>query len=546
MPGRSRTRWGMAAGVGVFAMVAVLGAIRLADAVTPSSSGDPSSTPAASASPAAGGLEGPPAVVAYYDVIDADSHALYALRLDGRSTPMLLAERPSVGDTEWEVEPLGRAGLFVRRVAAGIDVEAVTKDGLSRGWTTTLPIRLPSEGGIWSGDARFWAATGPWPEDDDADPQRWRIAVVDLATGDVRSSTIPDGLWLQGFDDHGRVILSERHVSETGWTEGWTFWEFDPATESLARAAARPAVPARSTFSEVVDPARSIALVRGRPLDDGEGPPLESVDLLTGARLPIGRQGIDPRWVGISGDGRAFVVFSHDASDVTAVDVIARDGTAEAAWSGSVGGLAGAPVLTPSARFIGWSSWDDDSVLSVLDTMTEQAIEIPLGSPIVEADMDAVVDAPNAIPLAVAPVAPSPGPSYAPGTSAIPGTPVLAGSSIESGTDSRTIRVATYRPAIDGGLALLAEMPPIVLAGPGGEFATVDLAARPGHDEIWILIDDDGTTQTWRWTPGGGRERVDLPDGFPAHIWSATWDRDGERIAFDAEVVLGDSSDGRS
>lgn len=484
-----------------------------------------------------------PAVVAWYDVSDVDGLALYQVRLDGRSQAELIADRPRDDEsiTAWEVEPSGRAALFRRDVAVGIDVEVVAPDGTSRGWNATVAVRAPMEGGVWAPDGRTWAIAGTRPEDDGIDAPRGRLAIVDVASGAVRTVDIDRDLWLQGFDDGGRPILTQRSRDRQGVTDEWTFWAFDADLGEVVRLPTGIATgPPRSVSAEDVAPSAGLAVLQdGRHGQDEEpGPPLALIDLRTGIRHAVGPQGVSLGWIGFTRDGRSILAFSSQAEDQAALDVIALDGTIRRAWNGPSRPV-GSPVEDATGAYVGWTGWTGRSVITVLDVAQGRSVDLALPDRIIEAKLDAITGSSGSGGLAVAP-----GPTRSPvpprpSADAIPDAPRLGRTWLETGDVSRTVHATLFRPASTGGIALVAEMPPIILSGLGGDWpADTSLTARPGSDDVLVVVDDAGTSGAWLWTPGGERRPLALPAGFPRHFWWPRWDPTGARVAFQAEAAI--------
>ncbi len=254
------------------------------------------------------------------------------------------------------------------------------------------------------------------------------------------------------------------------------------------------------------------------------------VDLGSGERIPTGIPWADVHAQAFAPDGRSVLLLQQrpwvDGAPAPewVLSAFTADGAARELWHGPADHAAEA-VLSADGDYIGWTSPDLDTFESEPDRRAGLRPDVTLPVwPAATAALRAII---GGRPMPVIAVAPTPAPPTPapvdPAAVAIDGAPLLVRSSIELDDDdaTRTIRVELLAPAVDGGVARVALMPPILLPpmpdrAPGDSIGSVDVAVRPDGGLVAVTLADDVGGNGWWWTPARAGHRSTCRMASPA------------------------------
>lgn len=509
---------------------------------------------------AQGSLGGPTAI---YQVDDATTSRLLSLRLDGRSQAQTIAEQPRPGDEGtygWHVEPRGRRSLFLAKVAAGLSIVAFDGHGAASRWTAEAAIVVDPADGVWSNDGRWWGTVGARLEDIDEDRPDGRAVILDVSTGGLVAVDLKGRPWPQGITDDGRLVVLEQTHDALGDVIDWRFQAVEAATGLVVPARVGDHLPVGGHSFSAGDAhlAAGLATARTRIGDQagGTGRQLELVDLRTDARTPIGPVDLDPNWVAFLPDGRTLLMLiripredrvAGEGDDTSALLASDRAGAIREVWRGKT--QSSWPiVLAADGDYVGWTRWDlrGGPVLEIVELSSGRDARLPLPDRLAGASLEAIIGGQR---LPIVAVASTPAPSIQPPISAdavpMEGAPWLVQAEVQVRDDLRSARVEILAPAIDGGLARIATMPPLVIPGRGEpEFpGSLQVAVRPDGGLVVVRFDHDGVHDVWLWTPGAGRRPFAAMDAIDGDTHGFVWRPDGRAIAAVNTIQVDDFSE---
>jgi hypothetical protein len=459
-----------------------------------------------------------PAVMTYYEVLDADGALLYERALDGVSLPRLIVERPSPDFSRtYTVDPAGRLALAGVTTGATTTLEAIDIATGASLWVTETPVLEP-ESGVWSADGRRWAALVAEVEFD-AGPA---VLIADIASGGTAVIALEERAWPQGFTTRGGLVLTER-ADDLQAPLLWRFLTVDPATGSVVRLASPPPVGPHSSYADDVAPVPGLGVAQF-PLDDQLfGTTIQVRDLAGGQWRPLAEFETVDR-----------VLFAPGGDAVTAtadgkVVLVDLSGVVTELWDGpDYADL----VWSASGAYLGISGWDERPMIAVVERATARVVELPLPEAIAEARVVGVTGSARLPGIALPPGGdPAPEPSPEPTGPPVAGAPAVVSGWLER-LDGIPIAHAEIRvPTEDGGVRSAATMPPIALEDLRDQEVTISVAPRPGGPDILIKLDSDEMTQAWLWDPSSGRRPFPFPEGWPPAVADIAWRPDGGALA---------------
>jgi hypothetical protein len=503
-------RW-LATGGGVLLAAALVAVATRSGHATPPVRSD--------ASPSAGPpVSGP---VVYYELVDATASRLFVRTLDGRSEPREIASRTDIDQgPAWSVDPTSRLGVAIVGVPGKDDDRDLVAYSVADGrqaWTVHVASTFTS----WLRWAPDGTSLAVLTESSQAD--RRDVAVIDAATGAVRSVQVPREAGLLGFAADGGVIVWEV-VNDGEADSTFRFLRIDPGTLAVERLTTLPDVGPDATGTRSIDP-RIGAVVDVASAEDQAAVQVRLRDLRTGASRVLATTGsVD--LVSIDPDGSGVVVTADGAARMIAFDgsafdlVTGDDSISELTWS-------------PDGAYVLIETSGPPERLLVVERSTGRVVSLPLPR-VSDAHLVAV---PGGPPLPAQPLPtgePVPTPTAAPSGADVAGMPVLLSSWLATENGRLVGHVQRLVPTEAGGIRVAAEMPPIDLgpAPPLDDRSTgIRLLPRPGSGDVLVWISSDDESHGVLWDGATGVHPLVLPAGWPKNAADAVWRPDGGALA---------------
>lgn len=510
----------------------------------PVATGPIGSAPSHLPSPVAG-----PTVI--YDVLGEGRLTLYERTLDGRAEPVEMARRSAMeeGAARFIVGPTDGSVLFVGRLVGTtwkMEPVATEDPAAAPVWSLEIP-EADFRNGVWSPDGRYWASYGS------SEVASFAL-VVDAALGRSWQLPLRPGQYVQGFDGLGpSLVVRTAERDPRGWATGARFEAVDPfdgRSQPISVEAAD--APPHSDFGMDVAPRAGLWVGPSRGLGE-----LVVGNLGTGERTTIDRVGTQFVYVGFlpaADRVLAFVAGTDDLGETQlSLRIVNVSGGVRQLWQGLSWPLS--VVSAPEGDIIGFDACcDPRSGIFIVDTLTERSVELPLPERTRAAGLLAIR---GGVPLPVPALPGVPVPPPVPATpvpSLVADAPRLVTASVEYDrvTRSATVRVQLLGPAEDGGLAVIDEMPPVVLPRVRRSEPWVQLRPRPGTSGVAVAIGDDDSSSLVLWTPSGAGisggspspakvEVLALPAGWPDRPTGLAWRPDGKAIAMRDWTASGDT-----
>ncbi|MBA3876871.1 MAG: hypothetical protein C0498_08030 [Anaerolinea sp.] len=475
----------------------------------------------------------------FYDVLGQGRLTLYQRTLDGQAEPVELARRPAEeeGTARFIVGPADGSVLFAARVAGTIwKMEPVATEAplAAAAWSLEVP-EVDFRNGVWSPDGRYWASFGS------TEIASYAL-VVDAALGRSWRLPLRPGQYVQGFDGLGPIlIVREAERDALGWATGTRFEAIDPIDGRSQPISVEAAdAPPHSDFGMDVAPRAGLWVGPSQGLGQ-----LVVGNLATGERRTIDRVETSFVYAGFLPAADRVLAFVAGTDDLGETQLTLRivdvSGGARQLWRGLSWPMAVA--FAPEGDIVGFDSWGDTgSMIVIVDTISERLVELPLPE---RARVGALLAIRGGVPVPALPAAPTPTPASAtPMPSPIAGAPRLVTGSIDYDAIARsaTVRVQLVGPAEGGGLAVIDEMPPVVLSRVRRIEPWVQISPRPGASSVVVAIGDDDSSSLTVWTPSKGGvsgspapgaelEVLPLPDDAPDRVTGIIWRPDGKAIA---------------
>ena len=478
---------------------------------------------------------------AYYAVTVGRGASLYERVLDGHSLPRLVATQPGTTSGRiFEVSPDGTWALIVASVVDRAMGQATTIARVRVSDGTREPLGMVAgtaeDGvGVWSADGAAFATTV-----DDPTTGGRVVLIVDIASGRLTRVPIKQQQPLL-FEDRTRLLLEQPVIDPlTGEDRTWRVERIDSTTgEVVPVAFVGLTGPTTTAAANDVSFAIGAAIqVRSVP-DTRSGPTGELVlhDLRTDSERTIAPVD-DVSWLAFTPDSATIVVCGPRALQAIAIDGTTRDLVRDRSFDCLEGG-----VFSAGGGLVGVSTWDDRSILRVVDVATARVAILPLPDPIAEAHLVALVGEtlPDQPLPPVADPAPAPAPS---GGLAVAGAPTLTRVQVTVAPDGTpSVHAERLTAGASGGLTTVATMPPIPMPEAKGRSVQASGIRDPTGDGVVIVVRWDTEGRVWRWHDDGRRERLATPPGFPVggdlpviapdgrHLATTASGRDGPVIA---------------
>lgn len=485
-----------------------------------------------------------------YEVHGEGRLTLYERQLDGRAESVELARRPAEveGTAHFIVGPVPDSILFAQRLSGTnwtIVPISVTDPAPAPAWSLDVS-ETDFRNGTWSPDGRFWAAYGS------SETASFAV-VVDTTLGRSWQLPLRQGQYVQGFVGSGPTfLLRDEERAPNGSPTGVRFEAVDPVDGRKQAIALEGAdAPPHSSFGLDAAPRVGWWVSPDRGLAE-----LVVGDLRTGERTTIDRVGTQYIYVGFlpaADRVLAFVAGTDDLGETQlSLRVVGVTGGARQLWQGL--SWPSSVVFAPEGDIVGFNSCcDPGSRIVIVDTVTERSVELPLPERARAGGLLAIRGG-VALPVPAVPTIPAPTPvAPTPVPSPIADAPRLVSASIAYDRDARsaTVRLRLVGPAVDGSLAVIDEMAPIILPRVRRDEAYVQLSPRPGTSSVAVAVGDDEASRLVLWTPSGdgvsggsvpgaGVEALPLPAGWPGRSSGIAWRPDGKAIAMKDWAESGD------
>ena len=199
-------------------------------------------------------------------------------------------------------------------------------------------------------------------------------------------------------------------------------------------------------------------------------------------------------------------------------------------------------VFGADGNLLGFDGWGDTgSIMVVIDLASGRSVELPRPERTWMGSLLAIHGG-TGLPDPAVPTALDEPSGSVPAPALIADAPHIVSTSVayDPLACTATASVRLLAPSVDGGLAVVDEMPPFVFADVGRHDAFVSVTPRPGTSTVLVSYHGRRTSESFLWTPEPGRppgsdpviEPLLLPSDWPDDRIAGEWRPDGGALAF--------------